>query len=109
MEEERVSRLHLDVHEWQALRDFRDPFGIGSRLIAGQHVVHSSAEVGALENLEAAVLPCGGVYRNEDAHEIRIQDAVSVPIAVVLVPGPGPSDPGLLHDHLRVVVIDPRP
>ena len=34
------------------------------------------------------------------------QAAVVVPVAVILMPGPGPADERLLQDHLVVVVVD---
>src|SRR5205085_6526644 len=80
--------------------------GVGAGLIAGEDVVDAAEVVGAAEDLEAAILAGGGVDGDEGAGEEREQDAVLIPVAVVLMPGPGATDAGVLHDHLGVVMVD---
>src|SRR5471030_1655871 len=62
--------------------------------------------VRAADHLQAAVLFGGRIHRDRGAAEEREQNAVLIPIAVVLVPGPGAAGPGVLHDHLGMVVVD---
>ena len=106
MEEEGIAGLHLDVDQGQPLEDLLDAVHVGAGLLAGQDVIDPAQAVRALDHLQAAVLPGARIDRDEDAHEVGEEDAVLVPVAVILVPGPGPADLGVLHDHLGVVVID---
>jgi len=106
MEKDRVSRRHLAVDFFEPLLRLGDALAVGPGLIAGGDVVDPSHFVRALQNLETAVLPRRRIDRDHDAAEIGKEEAVLIPVAVILMPGPGPADAGVFQDHLRVVMID---
>ena len=83
-----------------------DALAVRAGLVAGEDVIDAAEVVRALDHLQAAVLARGRVDRDEGAAQQREQDAVLIPVAVVLVPRPGAADARVLHDHLRVVVVD---
>jgi hypothetical protein len=60
----------------------------------------------AFDDLQAAVLARSGVNGDEGAGQEREEDAVLIPVAVVLMPGPRAANARVLHDHLRVIVIN---
>jgi hypothetical protein len=106
VEKDRVARLHFAVNFFEPLFRFGDPLAIGPGLVAGENVVDAAHLVRALEHLEASVFACRRIDRDHHAAEIRKEDAILIPIAVVLMPGPGPTGAGVLQDHLGVVMID---
>lgn len=106
MIEERIARLHLDVDQGKALDDLFDPVPIGAGLPSGEHVVDPAQAVRALDHLEAAVLPGARIDGYENADQVGKEDAILVPVALILVPGPGTADFGNFHDHLRVIMVD---
>ena len=107
VEEQGVAGLHLDVHERACrLQDLLHPLAVGPGLVAGQDVVDPPAVVRAANHLQAAVLAGARSTAMKTLTRSRQQHAVLVPVAVILVPRPRPADLGVLHDHLRVVVVD---
>src|SRR5690606_9243349 len=96
----------LAVDDLVPLEDRLDPLHVGAGLVAREDVIDSPEVVRARNHLEAAVLARRLIDRDARAHEERSKDAVLIPVAVVLVPGPRPAHARILHDHLRVIVID---
>ena len=93
VEEGRVPGLHLHRDAFvPRLRDLH-PLGVRAELTADHLVLDPPDPVRTLEHLEAAVGGGGGVEGDEDAREQRIEAAVLVPVAVVLVPEPGTRRP----------------
>ena len=74
------------------MSDFVDALAVGAGLVAGEDVVDPAQVVRALDHLQAAVLARGGIDRDERAGQEREQDAVLIPVAVVLVPRPRAAD-----------------
>src|ERR1700739_2339285 len=93
------------MNKFQAFEDLIHPALVRSCLLAFENVVDSAEVMGATNYLEAAVLPGGLVHGNRGAGQQRVENAVLIPVAVVLVPRPGTANQGILHDHLGVVVV----
>ena len=106
VEEQRVAGRHLDMHQFEALERFGHALMVGAGLIAGEGVIDAAEVMRAPDHLQAAILARGRVDRDERAAQEREEDAVLIPVAVVLVPRPGAADARVLHDHFGVVVVD---
>ena len=61
--------------------------------------------MGGFENLQAAILDGGIIDRDHHGAEVGKKDPVLIPITIVLMPGPGTADLGILENHLGVIVI----
>ena len=103
MKEQRITRFHDNVDQWEVFRpfeEFRDAFLVGTGLLAREDVIDPPAYVRILDHLQTAVLPRAFVHGNKGTRELWRQDSVLIPVAVILVPGPGAAGPGILQDHL---------
>ena len=105
MKKNGVPRIHLTVNQRQAGEDRIHPLHVGARLIAGELMLDPPDLVGSGNHLEAAVGPRRGIDSDRHARQQRPDEAVVVPIAIILVPRPRAADAGVFHDHLRVVVV----
>ncbi|OPZ06532.1 MAG: hypothetical protein BWZ08_02264 [candidate division BRC1 bacterium ADurb.BinA292] len=105
VEEQGCSGLHFAVDQLAHFPGLLHPFQIGAGLIADQLVRNPSNLVGALENLQAAVLTRGAIDRDQAAQHVGIEITGFVPVTVILMPDPGAAGPRFLEHHLGVVVI----
>ena len=103
MEKQGVAGVHLDVDQRQALEDFLDPSG--RRRPGRRSARDRSGPADASPRSPAGSRsPVAGSTAMKTLSR-RGEHAVLVPVAVILVPGPGAAHLGVLHDHLRVVVV----
>src|SRR5690348_25781 len=58
------------------------------------------------QHLQAAVVTSGAVDSDERATQQGKKHTVLIPVAVILMPRPRAPDARLLHNHLRVVMVD---
>ncbi len=89
VEKQDIARIHFDVHEFEALLGMPDAVEIGSGLIAGKDVIDAAHEVGAFEDLKAAVFAGRRIDGDGGTGQEREEHAVLVPVAIILMPGPG--------------------
>src|ERR1700732_4254327 len=106
VKEEDIAGIHLNVDNRKTLEDCGNAFLVGTGLISRQHMVDSSEQLSPLDHLKAAIFASGWIDSDERAAEIGCQDAILIPVTVVLMPGPGATGPRIFHYHLRMVVIN---
>lgn len=105
MEEEGIAWEHDAIDEREAFFGFFDAFEVGAGLVTGESVIDAPDVMGAFEDLHAAIFGGGGIDGDGDAAEVWGEDAILVPVAIVLMPGPSATDFGVFHDHFGVVVV----
>ena len=93
VKKQRIARLHFDVNQFHSLEHLADPLLIGAGLFPRQDVIDAAKVMRATDDLQATILPSGRVYGDKSTREQRGQDAILVPVAVVLVPCPCAADP----------------
>src|ERR1700747_1828635 len=106
VKEEAIAGIHLNVDNRKTLEDCGNAFLVGAGLISRQHVVDSSEQMSPLDHLEAAIFASGRIDSNERAAEVGCEDAILIPVTVVLMPGPGATGLRIFHYHLRMIVIN---
>ena len=92
VEEQGISRLHFNVDEIQSFKNLLYALHIGPGLIACQNMFDPPQPMRPANDLEAAILPVCAVYGNVGAGQIRKQDAILIPLAIILVPGSCAAD-----------------
>ena len=106
VEKENIARLQFHINELQHFEGGLGPLRIGSGLLAIAAVLDPAQEVGAFEHLHAAVLARVRIDGDEGRGHVGEKTSVLIPIAVVLMPGPGAAGQRLLDTHLGVVMVD---
>src|SRR5271165_2676664 len=79
---------------------------LDNRLIILAEMIEAAELVRTLEHLKAAVLARRRIERDIDAHHVRREAAVVVPISEVLMPLPRAALIRLFHGHLVDVEVD---
>ena len=105
MKEQNVARIHFYILVLESIQNMVDAIRIGTGLIACQLMMDPAAMMGTSDDLQATIGTRCGVHSDESTDKIGSQNAVGVPIAIVLMPRPSATDTGVLHDHFRMVVI----
>src|SRR5438045_1150695 len=99
MEDEHRARRHFAMHPLEELLQLWYALRVGAGLVADASVREPAQQVRAAQYLQAAVLAGRRVKGHEGAHETRENEALVIPVAVILMPLPGAAGVGLLQHH----------
>src|SRR5579883_1330813 len=106
VKDQNVSGLHLDINELEAFQGGFKMLLLDIGLVVLADMVQAAELVRPLEHLQAAILARRLVQGDIDAHHVRREAAVVVPIAEILMPFPGAAFMRLLHGHLMAIEVD---
>src|SRR5687768_4468515 len=88
MKEECIPWLHFNIDKFQSLLRFFNPFKIGAGLLSCDAMGESAEFVRTFDHLQASVFAVGWRECRKRGEHVRVQKAVVVPVAVVLMPFP---------------------
>ena len=88
MEEENIAWATHDRHVLEVTHDMVDTLRVSSLLVANLHVRDPTCEVGASKHSQAPIQLCVLCERHHYGDEARVEAAILVPVAIVLVPLP---------------------
>jgi hypothetical protein len=106
VKKECISWFHFAVNQIVAFCCLDYSHRIRTFLIPCGCMVDTAKCVGAAENLQTSIGPCRSIDRDQATGHIGVQATVGVPVAIVLMPFPSPTDSGFFEHHLVMVVID---
>src|SRR2546423_1342704 len=109
MKEERRSRLHLTMHQFQPLERFVDPFDVSALLLTSFPMIDAAHAMRSLNHLEASILPCRAINSDQATCHLREQAAIGIPVTVILMPFPCSAQQRLLEHHFVVIMINFSP
>jgi hypothetical protein len=106
VEKEGITRLQFAVNQLHPLQCGFDPLQIRRRLCPGFAMIDSPHSMRSSDDLQAAIFLGGLVQGDQATGHIREQATIVVPVAVILMPGPGSPDLGILQNHLGVIMVN---